>query len=101
VVKYLNGKMVNLILVKHNKIIKKRITNLRKLTDIQRLFKQATDKRSVWTCSCGRQIPKKEAELSGYASGNQGFHVHCPGCGKIVAQFLTPKQLGQVNNDSE
>lgn len=74
---------------------------MQKLTDIQRLFKQATDKRSVWTCSCGRQILKKDAELSGYASGSQGFHVHCPGCGKVVAQFLNPKYYGQIYDDSK
>lgn len=49
-------------------------------------------KRSVWVCSCGYTVPKKAAVLSGYASCSQGFHVHYPKCGKVIAQFVHPKQ---------
>ena len=49
-------------------------------------------KGSVWVCACGYEVPKKGAMLSGDASYNQGFHVHCPKCGKLVAQFVDPKE---------
>jgi hypothetical protein len=51
-------------------------------------------KRSVWICSCGYTVPKKGAVLSGENSYSQGFHVHCPNCGRVIAQFVDPKRVG-------
>ena len=46
----------------------------------------------VWVCSCGCVVPKKGANLSGGPHYNQDYHVHCPRCGRIVAQFVYPKE---------
>jgi hypothetical protein len=50
--------------------------------------------RSVWVCSCGYVIPKNGAILSGDDWCSQGFHVHCPRCGRVVVQFVDPKRVG-------
>ena len=46
----------------------------------------------VWQCTCGYQVPKKNATLSGDQTYALGFHIHCPNCGKVVAQFVNPKE---------
>jgi rubrerythrin len=58
---------------------------------VKRILKQIAVRHSTWVCSCGYQVPKANAELSGYDFGSRGFHVHCPRCGKVVAEFLDPK----------
>jgi bifunctional DNA-binding transcriptional regulator/antitoxin component of YhaV-PrlF toxin-antitoxin module len=72
-----------------------RITYKRVLTNyknqIAHTLKQNITKRKVWVCSCGYVTPKKGAELSGYAAGSRGFHVHCPKCGRVVAEYLNKK----------
>lgn len=50
-----------------------------------------TAKHSVWVCACGFVLPTRGAVLSGDSSYKYGFHVHCPKCGKVVAQFVDPK----------
>jgi hypothetical protein len=55
------------------------------------LIKNKFKKRS-WTCTCGEIIPKKDATLSGYPNSNNGQHIHCPNCGKLVAAHLNPKE---------
>lgn len=67
------------------------LTIYNKKIRIQRTVKQIMDRQSVWVCSCGYIVPKKGTELSGYSSGSKGFHVHCPRCGKVVAQFIDSK----------
>jgi hypothetical protein len=47
-------------------------------------------KRSAWVRSCGYVIPKKDALLSGGPSYKDGYHVHCPQWGIIVASLLSP-----------
>jgi hypothetical protein len=37
-------------------------------------------------------VTKKGVALSGDFSYRIGFHVHCPVCGKVVAQFVDPKE---------
>lgn len=54
-----------------------------------------TFRRSVWICSCGYIVPKGGVVFSGDDWSSQGFHVHCPNCGRIVAQFVDPKRVGQ------
>lgn len=54
--------------------------------------KQTIGKPSVWVCSCGCVIPKKDATLSGGPQYKQGYHVHCPQCAKILAQFINPQK---------
>jgi len=55
-------------------------------------IKNRRDRRSVWVCSCGCVIPKKGALLAGGASYKYDFHVHCPRCSRLVAQFVDPKE---------
>ena len=59
---------------------------------IRNKIKQVRAKRLVWVCSCGCVVPKKAAALSGDSSYRCGFHVHCPTCGRVVAQFVNPKE---------
>lgn len=58
---------------------------------IKNKINQVRDGRVVWLCSCSCEVPKKGAVLSGDSSYNYGFHVHCPMCGRVVAQFVDPK----------
>ena len=54
--------------------------------------KQTIGKPSAWKCSCGCVVPKKGAKLSGGPQYKQGYHVHCPKCGKTIAQFINPSE---------
>lgn len=58
---------------------------------IKIMIKQIVANRSIWVRSCGYIVSKKGAELSGYTSSAKGHHVHCPKCGKVLAQFIDPK----------
>ena len=55
-------------------------------------YKQTIGKPSAWKCSCGCIIPKKGAKLSGGPQYKQGYHVHCPQCGRTLAQFINPSE---------
>ncbi|MCW4023740.1 MAG: hypothetical protein NWF01_01735 [Candidatus Bathyarchaeota archaeon] len=46
----------------------------------------------AWKCQCGCIIPKKDAQLSGGPSYPKGYHVHCPQCGRVVAQYISLKE---------
>ena len=59
---------------------------------LKKKVKSYTRKPSVWVCSCGCIIPKKGANLSGGPHYKQDYPVHCPDCGRIVAQFVNPKE---------
>ena len=59
---------------------------------IKNRAKQNKAKRSVWVCSCGCVVPKKGALLAGGPQYKYDFHVHCPRCSRIVAQFVDPKE---------
>jgi hypothetical protein len=39
-------------------------------------------------------VPKAAAVVSGDDWSSQGFHVHCPRCGRVVARFVDPKRVG-------
>jgi hypothetical protein len=51
-------------------------------------------RQSVWVCSCGYTVSNQDAVLSGDDWCSQGFHVHCPRCGRVIAQFVDPKRVG-------
>ncbi|MCW4025273.1 MAG: hypothetical protein NWF01_09605 [Candidatus Bathyarchaeota archaeon] len=53
-------------------------------------------KQPIWNCTCGAVIPKKGAQLSGDPSYPKGYHVHCPQCSKVVAQYIDPKETQQA-----
>jgi len=59
---------------------------------ITRALSRVFIRQPVWVCSCGYTVPKRGAVLSGDDWCSQGFHVHCPRCGRVVAQFLKPKR---------
>jgi len=54
--------------------------------------KVKNNKPSTWNCTCGYTIPKKGANLSGGPQYKQDYHIHCPNCGRTVAQFINPKE---------
>ncbi len=40
---------------------------------------------------CSFSFPQEGANISGDESYKYGFHVHCPQCGAVVAQFIKTK----------
>jgi hypothetical protein len=44
-------------------------------------------------CSCGCTVPKRGVVFSGDDWCSQGFHVHCPRCGRVVARFVESKRV--------
>jgi len=70
---------------------------VRTKASVKNKLKQVWARRLVWECSCGCKVPKKGVALSGDSSYRSGFHVHCPVCGRVVAQFVDPKETMQVH----
>ena len=71
------------------------LNSTRHFNTVKHMFYRVFIRRSVWVCSCGCTIPKAAAVVSGDDWCSQGFHVHCPNCGRVVAQFVDPKRVGQ------
>lgn len=65
---------------------------LKKLVSWWRLRKIRKDH---YCCSrCGHVFPKKGAQISAWEDHPYGFHVHCPICGAVVAQYVKKPDLG-------
>ena len=53
-------------------------------------FRRWLRSRRYYRCICGFEVLKSEAKVSGGFGYWHGFHVHCPRCGLIIAEEVSP-----------
>jgi len=57
-------------------------------------------KEEAYVCNkCGYVLPKKDAVVSGWDAEGSSTHVHCPGCGKIIARYVEQERRNRLEWD--
>jgi len=57
-------------------------------------------REKVYVCKkCGYVLLKRDAVVSGWDSEGSSTHVHCPGCGKIIARYVEQERRNRLELD--